>query len=86
MEQRILLFNKLKDHPWYSRLYKKLSKSDLAFIEGFISEHDKLPVVEFERAATNLFIDTSERPKRHKEIVELLICANSMVRNLFKFF
>lgn len=73
---RVEIFNKLAQHPWLGRVYDRLTMREREIAVTFIHEHDHLAKGEFEYAVNRMFLDR-ERPRRYKEILELLTCANS---------
>lgn len=75
MMNRLKNFENLKTHPWLSRIYNKLSTSEIDFAVNFIKTNDALSKSEFEFKVNRVFIN-KEKPKRWKEISELLVCSN----------
>lgn len=73
---RIHNFEALSNHPWLGRVYSRLSDSDLRLAREFMEANGDLAKGDFEFAINRMFMDR-ERPKRYKEILELLCCANS---------
>lgn len=71
--RRLEHFEKLKSHGWYSKLFKKLNANEIAFCESFLKKHDQMSANEFEMAVNRLFLE-GEKPKRHLEMNELLLC------------
>lgn len=76
---RLEYFHEFKNHPWFGRLYKRLSERDMEIAVDFILKNDHLPIGEFEFAINRMFLD-KEKPKQYKIILELLTCANSSLR------
>lgn len=76
MDARLNKFNSFSSHPWFSRIFSKLKTDDVNFAVRFISENSSLEKGQFEMAVNRMFIG-KEKPKRWKEIMELLTCCNS---------
>ena len=72
---RIDNFNKLKNHPWLGRSFKKLTKDDIEFAISFLKENENNNDDIFCHKAVRLFIDKTQKPKAWKEIEELLIAS-----------
>jgi hypothetical protein len=79
MSNRLILFNNFKNHAWLSRVFDRLKNSDLDIAIRFIETNDHLDIGNFELAINRMFLD-KEKPRRYKEILELLTCANSALR------
>lgn len=79
---RIELFNKLikeidQDNDFYiKKLIKKLKTSDLILIQNFITFNDWLGKSDFEYKLNRLLLDKPTKPKRWKEITEILLTLN----------
>jgi hypothetical protein len=78
MDDRRLAFDNLAKHPWLGRVFSRLKDEDLAAARAFISANSELSKGDFELKINRMFIDRV-RPKRYKEIMELLTCANSSI-------
>lgn len=65
----------LGDHPWFCRVVARLGDADREVIEDFISRSRELELSAFEMAVNRMFLDR-ERPRRWREIMELLTVAN----------
>lgn len=76
MSKRITKFESYATHPWLKRVFGKLEQSDLEFCRSFITSQGEASRGDFEMRVNRLFIDR-EKPKRWKEISELLTCCNS---------
>lgn len=77
MDKRVANFEALKTHPWLSRIYARLRGEDVAYARDFLGRHTALAKGDFESAVNRMFMDNPAKPKRWKEIQELLLCANS---------
>lgn len=66
-------FDELKNHPYLSKLFKKLKNEDLIFCEKFLEETKALTKDEFATKVIRLNLDNPNKPKAWKEIEELLI-------------
>ena len=73
---RLEKFHSLKDHPWYHRIYSKIPESDIAQIETWIKIRERCTAFEFECWINRLYIDNADKPKRWKEILDLLTASN----------
>lgn len=73
LNRRLEHFKTLKTHAWYSKLFKKLNTNDIEFCESFLKDRGEMSVNEFEMEVNRLFL-TGDKPKRHLEINELLLC------------
>lgn len=73
---RLELFKSYSKHPWLSRVYARLKLNEITLIEDFINENNLLNKHDFEIKINRMFIDKT-KPKKWKEILELLICCNS---------
>lgn len=78
MTERLKNFDSLVDHPWFKKLVLKLSASDKDMITKFIAEKDHLTKADFEFAINRIFLDKKDKPKKYKEILDVLCCVNSM--------
>lgn len=78
---RKTLFLALESHPFLDRLFKRLSKNEIQLALEFLDSTATLGKNEFIPAMNSLFLDIKDRPKRWKEITELLNCANSALPN-----
>lgn len=70
---RIERFKALETDPWFSRVFKRLSKEDQALCLAWIQRNDALDKAAFEMAVHRMFLD-KPKPKRWTEITELLHC------------
>lgn len=75
MERRQQRVEELKSHPWLKRLFKGLRGPELAMIEAFCATNAGADKNEFEARVNRMFMDR-EKPKRWKEILEVLANAN----------
>lgn len=73
-------FLSLRDHPWFKRVFKRLSEDEIQFCNIFINYHGEADVGEFERAVSRMFMDKPTKPKRWLEIQDLLLAANSIAK------
>lgn len=70
----------LKNHPWLGRLWKRLSVAEATEMECFVNLNYMLDNGDWERAVNRLWLDRPERrPKRWKEIQELLLSTSQVV-------
>jgi hypothetical protein len=75
---RLNALSYIRSHPWLHRLFKGLKSYDIALMENFIIENDSLDSNEFEKKINRLFLDQGDaKPRRWKEISEILSSANS---------
>lgn len=74
--RRIIKFQSLQNHPWYSRLFSRLNANEKAFCEYKIKETAHFSDDEFCQMAQR-FGHTAEEQvfKNHKIINELLLVA-----------
>ena len=78
MTKRHMFFDGFKAHAWLSRVYSRLSPADITTAYEFMTAKSHLSKGEFDFAINRMFIDKGDaKPKRWKEIQELLTCANS---------
>jgi len=73
---RLQKFRSLKEDAYYRKYFKKLSSSDIKFIESFIEANKDLPRDEFEIKANRLFIDNPNKPKNWVALIEFLTSSN----------
>lgn len=73
---RVEKFYELSKHPWYKKIWSKLSQNDEKFIALWLKNHEHLGLENFEIQASRLFIDQAEKPKNHMVIVELITATN----------
>lgn len=73
---RLEKFEALADHPWYGRMWKKLSSSERTCAVHFLVENENASKDEFEIRINRLFLDR-EKSKNADLIVELLSVSNS---------
>lgn len=74
---RLDVFHSYAKHPWFDKVYRKLSRDEMAIAEAFIVQHDALDKNVFEAKLNRLFIDKTPECKNWKVILELLSCANA---------
>lgn len=77
---RQTVFNSLATHPWLGRVYKKLTIKERLQCEVFLVLHTGSDKDRFELAVNRMFLDDPEKPKHYKEMLELLTCANSLLK------
>ena len=53
-------FKSCSSHPWYGRLYKKLTQKDINEAEMFLEKNSELPKEQYEIAVNRFYLD---RPK-----------------------
>lgn len=73
--KRLEAFRSLEQHPWSSRIFKKLKENDVNFCISFIEKNNGLNKLDFEYAVNRIFID-KEKTKNWKIISEILISTN----------
>lgn len=79
--ERLNRFKELETDPWFSRVWKKLKKSDIQICIDFINENNDLGIEDFEMKMNRFFLDKGDlKPKRHLEIIELIMISNSKSR------
>jgi len=61
--QRKSNFHKLKTHPFYANLFKKLRVSDYQFAERFFEQYGNLDSNEYAKAVQRAFID--DKPSKN---------------------
>lgn len=74
---RLDKFNALATHPWLGRLFAKLTSAELLWCRAYLVTTADKDRGEFEHLTNRLWLDRPDKPKHHKEMLELLICANS---------
>lgn len=74
----------LRDHPWLRKVWAKVGQKDIYLIVTWMSERADLEYGAFDVAVQRMHMDTTaeQRPKKWKEIQELLTCLNSAARAL----
>lgn len=77
MGRREMALRGLETHPWFCRVYKRLGASDLEAMIAWAREREALSAEEWEKAVNRMYMDR-ERPRRWKEIMELLTVAGSL--------
>ncbi len=78
--KRIEALEALADHPWFSRIWSRLSAEDLAMMRAWAREHAELDAAAWEMAVNRMFLDRS-RPRRWREIMEMLTVAGTSARD-----
>lgn len=78
---RLKAFESLETHAWLGRVFKRLSKSELAFCLETLRSSEHMSKGDFELKVNRLFLDR-EKPKNSTIIMELLSCANSQIKDL----
>lgn len=69
-------------HPWYKKIYSRLSREQLAYCDAWIDERDHLDIHAFEMAVNRMYLDMREKPFNDKAraiMQELISSANSAV-------
>lgn len=77
MNKRLKKFESIKNDPWFGKIYSRLSTNEIELIRKFITENDSLNRSEFEFRLNRLFLDMTDKPKRWREITELLMISNT---------
>lgn len=62
---------KLSAHPINSKLFSKLTQSELDFVIGFVKDNEHLDRNEYMAKANRLFID-GQKPKHHTDMWAIL--------------
>ena len=75
---RLAAFNKLSEHPWLGKSFKKLTKDDVSMVQEWLAANSEIDRNRFNELAVRLFLD-KPKPKAWKEIEELLIACNVQV-------
>lgn len=76
MSIRLEKLKSFKTHPWFKKLYVKLSNRDLKFMHETLIQFDHLSKDEYEFKINRLFLDVKDKPRYWKEIQELLANSN----------
>jgi hypothetical protein len=80
-EIQMLTFNqnleKMKQEPYFNRLFEKLKRDQLSILESLATELAPLSIAEREHKISRLYIDNLTPPKNHRIMIELLANANS---------
>jgi hypothetical protein len=69
--KRLLAFERLSEHPWFNKVYKKLSASERWACRDFIIRNAKADPHEFESAINRWFLDNNQKPKNWTSMMEL---------------
>ena len=72
--KRIEKFNKLREHPWYGKKFKQLTKANIQFCEDWLTEHEHLDRREFELASNRMVLNRGMSEMTKKERSRLLLC------------
>lgn len=75
-DSRIEKLESLKTHPWLRRVFAKIGKADEQLMIEFCRANAYDTKDEFEARVNRMFMDCP-KPKRWKEILELLANANA---------
>jgi hypothetical protein len=67
-------------HPWLGRVYARLSEAERIELEAFATAHDHLSTGDFDQAVNRMHLDVQPKPRRWKEVQEILSCVNSIAR------
>jgi hypothetical protein len=70
--RRLTAFSELITKPYYSSLYAKLSKAEVALCIDLIDSHHHLEAGPFESAMDRYFLG-KDRPKRWTIVLELVV-------------
>lgn len=73
-------YKSLKADAWYKRIISRLSESDHELAISFFTANGGLNNDELEMKINRLFLDMKDKPKRWKEIAELLSATNTKSR------
>jgi len=71
MTPRQTALENMKSHPVLKNLFKKLSKSEMQYVEDFIKTNDLLSNADFAHKVNRLFID-GDKPKHHVDMWSIL--------------
>jgi hypothetical protein len=72
-------FLKLKEDPWFNRVYKRLTEDEIKESLGFINENGSKNYGEFEYTLNRYFLDR-KKPKHWKEMIELIMISNRVAK------
>ena len=73
---RLLNLHSLTDHTWYKNYFAKLSQTDILSMRAFCKKHAGLSVPDFARKVDLMYDGVVDKPKRWKDITELLHVIN----------
>jgi hypothetical protein len=76
-DRRLAAYRSIQSHPWLGRSWQKLSETDRQAVLSFIEAFKDLDIGPFELKINRLFLDQPEKPRRWKEISEILTCINT---------
>lgn len=83
-DARVLALREIPDHAWLGRLWKRLKNEDMDLIIRFVEDRCQQDFATFEMGVNRMFLDLGDaKPKRWKEISEILCCVNSQGRSSF---
>lgn len=74
--ERLNKFYNFKNDGWYGRLWPKLRKEGVEYIENFIRENGSLNRDDFQFKVNRLFLWDENKPKSWKFILEFLTISN----------
>lgn len=77
MSERLNRFKSFSTHAWFKRVFKRLSREEIALAERTLLANDAKGKDDFERFCNRLFLDDPDKPKHWMEIRELLANANT---------
>jgi hypothetical protein len=72
-QSRSQALRNMKDHPMQRRLFEKLTKDELEFLETFVSENEFLNENDYAFKVNRLFLDQKDKPKNHSTIWALAL-------------
>lgn len=75
-DSRIEKLESLKTHPWLKKVFAKIGAGDLELMLDFCEANSESDKNEFEMRINRMFMNCA-KPKRWKEILELLANANA---------
>lgn len=78
MKTRNDLLDYMKNHPWMNRIYKRLNTNEIKILSDFLDQNLLDSRNDFEGKINRLFLGLENKPKRWKEITEILSNINSI--------
>jgi len=71
--QRFIKLQELKKHPVEKKLFKKLSKFELSYVDAFVFHNRDLSTNDWAEKVNRLFLNDPDKPKNHKDIWAILL-------------
>jgi hypothetical protein len=66
-------FTSLALHPWYGKLYRRLTQADIEYAQAWIAEHAHLDPYPFEQAVNRIGLDQAKKSKNNNLLSDLLL-------------